>query len=95
MQLSFEWDENKANENLRKHGIDFTEAKTIFNDPFLLTFFDDEHSETEDRYLSLGTSSSQRVLLAVHAERKEMIIRIVSCRKATPSERRVYEENKD
>ena len=99
MELVFEWDAKKAKANLKKHKVSFEEAKTIFNDPLLITFPDEEHSEAEERFISIGMSASDRVLLAVHTEREEtedlLIIRIISCRKATPSERRVYEEGED
>ena len=99
MELVFEWDTKKAKANLRKHRVSFEEAKTIFNDPRLITFSDEEHSEAEERFISIGMSATNRVLLAVHTEREEtedlLIIRIISCRKATASERRVYEEGED
>lgn len=97
MRLIFEWDENKARVNRAKHGTSFSEAKTVFNDPFLLTFPDELHSEAEWRSISLGLSAANRVLLVIHTERgrteQELVIRIISCRKATASERRTYEEN--
>ncbi len=93
MNLNFEWDENKANANLKKHKISFEEAKTIFNDPFLMTFPDPYHSSIEKRYINLGCSSKGRILIVIHTERGANI-RLISCRKATPSERRVYEEKK-
>ncbi len=88
--MLFEWDENKANVNLQKHKVGFEEAKTIFDDLFLLTFYDAKHSDVEQRYISIGMSAKGRVLLVIHTERK-MNIRLISCRKATKSERRVYE----
>lgn len=91
MNLIFEWDEEKANANLRKHKVSFEEAKTVFNDPLLMTFPDPEHSFSERRYLNIGHSSKGRVIIVVHTER-EASIRIISCRKATKSERRDYEE---
>ena len=91
MRLTFEWHEQKAAENVRKHNVSFEEAKTAFNDPFLITLADQNHAETESRYISIGTSSAGRVLVIVHTER-EKNIRLISCRRATPSERRVYEE---
>ena len=98
MKLIFEWDIKKAKTNLRKHGIDFYEAKTIFSDPSLHTFKDDFHSEMEDRYISIGISLKSRVLLVVHLELErspgETIIRIVSSRKATKNERKVYEKER-
>ena len=91
MSLIFEWNEEKAKENLRKHKISFEEAKTVFNDPFLITVPDPEHSESEQRYLNMGSSSKGQILIVIHAERGANI-RIVSCRKATAKERKAYEE---
>lgn len=91
MKLTFEWDEVKARENLKKHKVAFDEGKTIFNDPFLLTFPDVDTSETEEHYVSIGLSAKERVLVLIHTER-EGKIRIISCRKATARERRHYEE---
>jgi uncharacterized protein len=91
MKLTFEWDEAKARENLRKHKVPFDESKTIFNDPFLLTYQDIDSSETEDRFINIGLSAKNRVLVLIHTE-KQGRIRIISCRKATAYERRHYEE---
>ena len=91
MELSFEWDEVKAKENLRKHEVSFEEGKTIFNDPFLFTFPDYEHSVDEERYVNIGLSVTGRILILTHTERQDKI-RIISCRKATARERRFYEE---
>lgn len=71
MKLIFEWDVYKAQSNLSKHGVSFEEAKTVFNDPLLLTYSDDFPSETEDRFLSIGYSGRQRLLLVVHTERDQ------------------------
>ncbi len=96
MELIFEWDENKAKTNLQKHNISFDEAKTIFNDPLLITFPDDFHSDDEERLISIGVSTDNRTLLVVHTEQdrseNEIIIRIISCRKATSSERETYDQ---
>ncbi len=95
MQIVFEWDASKARANLAKHQISFEEAKTLFNDPLLLTYPDDLHAETEERYISIGYSSHRRVLLVVHTEHeteREILIRIISCRKATDAERKAYED---
>jgi uncharacterized protein len=96
MELLFEWDESKARANSRKHKVSFEEAKTVFNDPLLITFPDEYHSDYEERLISIGTSADNRILLVVHTEREQdentVIIRLISCRKATASERRVYEE---
>ena len=92
MKLTFEWDEVKAKENLKKHGVNFEEGKTIFNDSFLFTFPDIEHSVNEERYINIGLSANGRILIVIHTERQEKI-RIISCRKATARERRFYEES--
>jgi uncharacterized DUF497 family protein len=91
MRLLFEWDAIKAENNVRKHKVSFEEGKTVFNDPLLYTFPDLPHSETENRFISLGLSSQRRVLVLTHTERHGKI-RIISCRRATPRERRFYEE---
>jgi hypothetical protein len=91
MALGFEWDEKKAIANRRKHKVSFEEATTVFDDPFLATFPDAEHSGDERRYISIGASSRGRILVVVHTDRGANI-RIISCRKATPSERKEYEE---
>jgi len=95
MKLLFEWDENKALANFKKHQIGFEEAKTVFNDPLLVTYRDDFHSEYEERAISIGLSAQHRLLLVVHTEKiiqdNMTIIRIISCRKATALERKFYE----
>ena len=91
MELTFEWDETKAKENARKHKVSFEEGKTIFNDPLLLTFPDVDSSEAEERYVNIGLSIRDRVLVLIHTERQGRI-RIISCRKAKTGERRHYEE---
>ena len=91
MRLIFEWDEDKAKANLKKHKVSFEEGKTIFNDPFLFTFRDDRHSTKEERYINIGLSANGRVLILTHTERQGKI-RIISCRKATLRERSFYEE---
>jgi uncharacterized DUF497 family protein len=91
MKLVFEWDEIKARENVKKHKVDFDEGKTIFNDLFLLTFPDTENFGIEERYINIGLSAKDRVLVLIHTERHGKI-RIISCRKATAHERGHYEE---
>ena len=91
MKLTFEWDEAKAIENLRKHEVSFDEGKTIFNDPFLLTYPDIDSSETEERYVNIGVSTKGLILVLIHTERQGRI-RIISCRKVRATERRHYEE---
>jgi hypothetical protein len=87
MKPGFEWDEEKATTNLKKHGIDFSEAVTVFLDPFSLTVADPDHSVKESRYIDSGTSEKGRVLIVVYTERGANI-RIISCRPAVPAERR-------
>ncbi len=91
MDLIFEWDTEKDQRNIEKHKVSFEEAKTVFGDPFLLTFPDPEHSIDEQRYFGIGASSRGRILVVVHTER-DVSIRVISCRKATRKERKVYEE---
>ncbi len=90
-QLRFEWDENKARSNLKKHGVSFEEAETVFYDENAIEFYDDEHSEWEDRFLLLGISHRMRLLLICHVYReKNGVIRIISARKATKNEAKHY-----
>jgi uncharacterized DUF497 family protein len=91
MSLTFEWDEQKAEQNLRKHRVSFEEAKTVFGDPFSITIPDPQHSASESRYVDIGYSSQGQLLVVVYTER-EPNIRIISCRRATQRERRAYEE---
>ena len=91
--LLFEWDEKKAKENLFKHKVSFTEASTAFGDPFSLTIYDPLHSDEEDRFVLLGKSYKNRLIVVVHTERNDRI-RIISARKATKNEKRQYEEKK-
>lgn len=89
--MEFEWDENKAAANLLKHGVSFNEAKTVFNDPLYIFFDDPEHSVYEQRFIILGESIQKRMLMVAYTER-DNIIRLISARRATPKERRYYEE---
>ena len=97
MEIVFEWDANKAQRNLEKHRIGFDEARTVFSDPSLVTYLDELHSDSEERFVSIGLSERNRVLLVVHTEREELkekiVVRIISCRKATSAERKIYEES--
>lgn len=86
----FEWDDAKAWRNIRLHGIDFEEAKTVFEDPFAITIPDEWHSEDELRSITLGRTLLQKVLLVVSTDRQERI-RIISARRATADERSQYE----
>jgi len=91
MALTFEWDDEKANENMRKHGVSFDEAKTVFNDPFAMTIWDPEHSAQEDRHIDIGMSALGHILVVWYTERGANI-RIIGSRMTTRSERRQYEE---
>lgn len=91
MKLNFDWDEDKAKANFKKHKISFEKAKTVFSDPFLQTFPDEEHSDEEERFVNVGCSAEGKILVVIHTERDGKI-RIISCRKATVSEREFYEE---
>lgn len=91
--LRFEWDPRKAAGNLRKHGVSFDEARTVFADEHGLLIDDPEHSTQEDRFILLGVSTSTRLLVVVHCYRADdQLIRIISARKADRLERRQYEE---
>jgi uncharacterized DUF497 family protein len=94
LSLTFEWDEKKADENLRKHGVSFDEAKTVFNDPFSVTIYDPDHSSNEQRYVDIGLSLKGRLIVLSYSERGETI-RLISSRKATRKEQRDYEEKKE
>ena len=92
--LDFAWDEDKAAANVKKHGISFQEAKAVFGDPFSVTINDPAHSVSEYRFVDIGASTSGMILAVAYAERGQKI-RLVSCRKATKAERKIYEERKD
>ena len=89
--MKFEWDKNKADKNLGKHRISFDEAKTIFDDPLYVDFYDVDHSAEEERYLIVGRSNRERLLIVSYPEREDSI-RIISAREVTKSEREAYEE---
>ena len=89
--MKLEWNPAKAAANLRKHGIPFEEAETVFYDEFAVQFFDESHSEQEDRFILLGMSSLANLLIVCHCEREGGdVVRIISARKATPTEARYY-----
>lgn len=90
--LIFEWEPQKAKSNVKKHGISFEEASTAFKDTLSLTIDDPLHSIDEVRVALIGMSNKNRLLVVVHAERGDNI-RIISARKATKKERKVYESN--
>ncbi len=91
--IKFSWDQAKAKSNLKKHGVSFEEAQSVFYDEFAIQFFDEESSTEEDRFLLLGLSNEARVLVVVHCERGENgeELRIISARKATNRERTFYQ----
>ena len=89
--MKVEWDAAKAEVNHRKHGVTFEEATTVFGDPLALTFADPDHSVGEERHLMFGVSVEGRLLAIVHTESSEAV-RIISARRATRSERKIYED---
>lgn len=91
MKLTFEWDPRKATHNLRKHRVSFAEAATAFGDKLSVTFADPDHSEEEDRCITIGLSRRGRLLIVSHADGGDRI-RIISARVTTRSERNIYEE---
>jgi uncharacterized DUF497 family protein len=89
--MTFAWDPAKAASNLKKHGISFEEAQSVFYDEFAVQFYDESHSSGEERFLMLGMSSGAILLLVCHCERgRGGIIRIISARKATKYEGSFY-----
>ena len=92
MALTFEWDDRKAKGNLKKHGVSFEEAATAFGDERSITIYDPDHSTVEeDRYMLLGLSHRNRLLVVVHVARKDNM-RVISARQGTVNERKTYEE---
>ena len=89
--MIYEWNAAKARANLRKHGVSFEEAATIFLDPLALTFSDPDHSLGEEREITIGNTAAQRVVFVSHCQRGDRT-RIISARKATRKERKQYEE---
>ena len=89
--ITFEWDEKKNQTNIEKHGVSFVEAKSVFYDESAIEFYDDEHSDDEERFLLLGRSYNFRILIVVHCvKEKGSKIRIISARKATKNEQKYY-----
>lgn len=89
MDAKFEWHKKKAEQNFQKHGISFDEAKTIFNDQLFITVVDEEHSDDEERFITIGFSNTGKLLMVAHTDRKGRI-RIISARKATKNEEDFY-----
>ena len=91
--LQFVWDPRKAKDNVRKHGVSFEEAQTVFLDDHALLIDDPDHSDEEDRFLLLGVSSRLRVVVVCHCYREsDQLIRLISARKGDRDERRQYNE---
>jgi uncharacterized protein len=90
--MHFEWDENKAEANVGKHGVSFDEAATVFLDPLAVSGPDPDHSLGEERYISFGYSRLGRLLVVCHSYRPG-VIRIITARRVTRSERKLYEES--
>lgn len=88
--MEFEWDPEKAAANVSKHGVDFAEAMTVFGDPLEVTIADPDHSDDEQRFLSIGSSTSGRLLVVAYAERAGRT-RIINAREASSPERKHYE----
>lgn len=88
--MEFEWDREKAAANVKKHGVEFVEAMTIFGDPLELTIADPDHSEDEARFLSIGLSAAHRLLVVAYTERRGPT-RIINAREASSRERKHYE----
>ncbi|HEX3253715.1 MAG TPA: BrnT family toxin [Pyrinomonadaceae bacterium] len=89
--MDYEWDEAKSASNREKHGVSFEEAATVFGDPLYVDFYDPDHSVDEHRYLIMGQSTAGRLLIVSYTERDE-VVRLISAREVTSSERRAYEE---
>jgi len=93
--LSFVWDKRKNRANIKKHEVSFEEAETVFKDENAIQYFDPDHSQDEDRFILFGLSTRLRVLVVCHCFREsELVIRIISARRADKSEGRVYWETK-
>jgi uncharacterized DUF497 family protein len=89
--MRFEWDPKKATTNIKKHGVSFQEAATIFGDPLAITFDDPDHSIGENRYITFGLSLQKRLIVVSHIERGNMT-RIINARLMDRKERKIYEE---
>jgi len=89
-RIAFQWDERKNQANIRKHGISFQEAETVFSDEHALLIDDPEHSGVEDRFVLLGLSADLNTLVVCHCYRRGFVIRIISARKATRREQERY-----
>ncbi len=91
MYMEFEWDPNKDAKNIKKHGVSFTEAATVFGDPLSTTFPDPDHSIQENRFIIVGLSNTGKLIVIAHTYRNNRV-RIISARGTTRRERKFYEE---
>jgi len=92
-EIRFDWDEKKAKSNIKKHGISFSEAQSVFDDDTARLIPDPDHSEEEERFILLGMSCALNILVVVHCYRdQDSVIRLISARKATKSEAKQYKE---
>ena len=95
MDIDFDWDPDKANTNIQKHGITFEEAATVMRDPRAMNMYDPDHSESEDRWITLGLSRPGRLLVVCHTFHEKpgapLTIRIYSARRPTSKETKIYE----
>ena len=93
--MNFEWNAEKETLNIKKHGVTFEQACYVFSDQFSLSMYDNQHSDNEDRWITLGQSLNEKLLLVVHTLKyeyeKEELVRIISARKATNAERKAYQ----
>ncbi len=89
--MEFEWDPEKAARNLAKHGVTFHEAATVFGDPLAITYSDPDHDDDEDRFLTFGHSAEGNLIIVSHTDRGDST-RIISARRASRKERKLYEE---
>lgn len=89
--MGYEWEREKAASNLENHEVSFEEAATVFDDPLYIDFYDPDHSIEEHRYLIMGQSTAGRLLIVAYIDRDD-VIRLISAREMTSSERRAYEE---
>ena len=89
--ISFSWDSKKNTTNIKKHGVSFSEAQTIFYDENAIKYYDPDHSEDEDRFIMLGLSVQLRILVVCHCYREnDSVIRIITARKASNNEEDAY-----
>ena len=94
MTVQFEWDSVKAEGNVKKHGVTFDEASTVFKDPLAVIFDDEDHSDRENREIIIGHSLTVRLIIVSFVERKQDHIRLISAREVTSKERKDYETNR-